>query len=459
MSLSVTLQTALQSLLAHQTALAVAAQNIANAQNPDYSRQVARLKASIPVPDPSLSEGMLWGQLGTGVTVREISRQSDALLMTALRMSGSRVAHHRALLEGLERIDALFSEPSDSGLNSLLTAFFEAWRDLAANPENIGSRAIVLERGQSLLSRLYTLHRQLDYEQSLAQMRFREEVEQLNRWLEHIARLNEQIVAARTVGLQPNDLMDERDATLRQIAELLSIQVNEQPNGSVLVLAGGHELVSGARFRSIKVVTGNDGFPVAVFEDTNEPLPLGEGILAAVREFGRQLLSALRSRLSAIVDALAQAVNALHQNGYGLDGSTGLPFFVFVNGRWEVNPALKDDPRKLAASLTGSPGNGDVAVQIAQLAEQPLAPLGGQTVLQAYQDIVGLVAARTNGVRNAYQAFSEVQRFLQNRRDMVSGVSLDEELVDIMRFQQAYLAAARVIQVVDNLVSELLQRL
>ncbi len=458
MAISVTLQTALQSLLAHQTALAVAAQNIANAQNPDYSRQVARLKAAIPIPDPSLSEGMLWGQLGTGVTVREISRQYDALLMAALRLSSSRVAHQRTLLDGLERVEALLSEPADSGTNSLFTAFFEAWRDLAANPENIGSRAIVLERGQSLLSRLYTLQQQLDYEQTLAQMRFRQEVDQLNLWLEHVARLNEQIVAARTVGLQPNDLMDERDATLRQIAERLSIQVFEQPNGSVLVLAGGHELISGARFRSIRVVISGS-FPSAAFSDTNDPLPLGEGLLAALQEFGQQVIATLRQRLTALVDAFAQAVNALHQTGYGLDGSTGQPFFVFANGRWQLNPTLQNDPQKLAASATGSPGNGDMAVRIAQLSEQPLSALNGQSVLEAYRQIVGWIAARTNGVRNAHDAFSEVQRFLQNRRDMVSGVSLDEELVDLMRFQQAYLAAARVIQAVDNLVSELLQRL
>jgi len=459
MSLSVTLQTALQSLLAHQTALAVAAQNIANAQNPDYSRQVARLKASIPIPDPSLSDGMLWGQLGTGVTVKEISRQYDALLLTALRMSNSRVAHQRTLLNGLERVNALLSEPTESSLNSLLAEFFEAWRDLASNPENIGNRAIVIERARLVLSRFQNLRSQLDHEKILVRLQFETEVEQLNGWLEHVARLNEQIVAAKTAGLQPNDLMDERDAVLRQIAERINIHVFEQPNGSVIVTASGHELVSNAQFRSIKVVFSADGAPSAVLSDTEEVLTLGEGILAALREFFQQLLETVQSQLKALVDNLAQAVNAFHQSGYGLDGSTGVPFFVLVNDEWQVNPVLIDDPRKLAASATGSVGNGDIAASIAKLAEEPLAGLNGQSLLGAYRNLVGLVAARTQGVQNAYTAFSEVQRFLQNRRDMVSGVSIDEELVDLMRFQQAYLAAARVIQAVDNLVNELLSRL
>ena len=459
MSLSVTLQAALQSLLAHQTALAVAAQNIANAQNPDYSRQVARLKASIPIPDPSLSDGVTWGQLGTGVTVSEISRQYDALLLTALRMSSSRVAHQRTLLNGLERLNALLSEPSESSLNNLLAEFFEAWRDLASNPENIGNRAIVIEKARLVLSRFQNLRSQLDYEKILVRMQFETEVEQLNGWLEHVARLNEQIVAAKTAGLQPNDLMDERDAVLRQIAERISIQVFEQPNGSVTVTASGHELISGAHFRSIKVVLSPEGIPSAVFSDTGENLPLGEGILAALREFFEQVLETVQSQLKALIDNLAQAVNSLHQSGYGLDGSTGEPFFVLVNGEWQVNPVLIEDPRKLAASSTGSAGNGEVAESIAKLAEEPLAGLNGQSVLGAYRNLVGLVAARTQGVQNAHSAFSEVQKFLQNRRDMVSGVSIDEELVDLMRFQQAYLAAARVIQAVDNLVNELLNRL
>lgn len=459
MSLSVTLQTALQSLLAHQTALAVVSQNIANAQNPDYSRQVARLKASIPIPDPSLSDGMLWGQLGTGVTVTEISRQYDALLLTALRMSNSRVAHQRTLLNGLERLNALLSEPTESSLNSLLAEFFEAWRDLASNPENIGNRAIVIERARLVLNRFQNIRTQLDHEKILVRLQFETEVEQLNGWLEHVARLNEQIVAAKTAGLQPNDLMDERDAVLRQIAQRISIQVFEQPNGSVIVTASGHELVSNAQFRTIKVEFSADGVPNAVLSDTEEVLPLGEGILAALREFFQQVLETVQNQLKAIVDNLAQAVNALHQSGYGLDGSTGEPFFVLINNEWQVNPNLVNDPRKVAASATGSAGNGEIAASIAKLAEEPLDSLNGQSVLGAYRNLIGLVAARTQGVQNSYKAFSEVQRFLQNRRDMVSGVSIDEELVDLMRFQQAYLAAARVIQAVDNLVNELLSRL
>ena len=459
MSLSVTLQTALQSLLAHQTALAVASQNIANAQNPDYSRQVARLKASIPIPDPSLSDGMLWGQLGTGVTVTEISRQYDALLLTALRMSNSRVAHQQTLLNGLERLNAILSEPTESSLNNLLAEFFEAWRDLASNPENIGNRAIVIERARLVLNRFQNIKTQLNYDKTLVRLQLETEVEQLNIWLEHVARLNEQIVAAKTAGLQPNDLMDERDAVLRQIAQRISIQVFEQPNGSVIVTASGHELVSNAQFRSIKVVLSTDGTPNATLSDTGNVLPLSEGILAALREFFQQILETIQNRLKAIVDNLAQAVNALHQSGYGLDGSTGEPFFVLINNEWQVNPSLINDPRKIAASATGSAGNGEIAASIAKLAEEPLDSLNGQSVLGAYRNLIGLVAARTQGVQNSYNAFSEVQRFLQNRRDVVSGVSIDEELVDLMRFQQAYLAAARVIQAVDNLVNELLSRL
>lgn len=459
MSLSVTLQTALQSLLAHQTALAVASQNIANAQNPDYSRQVARLKASIPIPDPSLSDGMLWGQLGTGVTVTEISRQYDALLLTALRMSNSRVAHQQTLLNGLERLNAILSEPTESSLNNLLAEFFEAWRDLASNPENIGNRAIVIERARLVLNRFQNIKTQLDYEKTLVRLQFETEVEQLNIWLEHVARLNEQIVAAKTAGLQPNDLMDERDAVLRQIAQRISIQVFEQPNGSVIVTASGHELVSNAQFRSMKVVLSTDGTPNATLSDTGNVLPLSEGILAALREFFQQILETIQNQLKAIVDNLAQAVNALHQSGYGLDGSTGELFFVLINNEWQVNPSLINDPRKVAASATGSAGNGEIAASIAKLAEEPLDSLNGQSMLGAYRNLIGLVTARTQGVQNSYKAFSEVQRFLQNRRDMVSGVSVDEELVDLMRFQQAYLAAARVIQAVDNLVNELLSRL
>jgi flagellar hook-associated protein 1 FlgK len=246
---------------------------------------------------------------------------------------------------------------------------------------------------------------------------------------------------------------------LRDIARLLPIQVSEQPNGSVMVLAGGHELVSANRFRSVKMVLDNDAKPVVVFDDTNNAVPLGEGVLAALQEFSHTVVKSLREKLQQLLDALANAVNEFHQSGFGLDGSTGEPFFVLVSGQWQVNPALLNDPRRLAASQTGAVGDGAVAAAIARLMDTPLASLGGQTVSAFYRNLIGDLAARTNGTQNALTAFSETRRFLQDRRDAVSGVSIDEEMVDLMRFQQAYIAAARVLQVVDNLVSDLLTNL
>ena len=459
MGLSVALQAALQSLLAHQVALATAAHNTANAQNPKYSRQVAKLQAALPIPEPSLREGMPFGQLGTGVTVGEIARQYDALLADSLRIADGRVGYHETLVNGLERVEALMGEPSDSGIAALMTEFFEAWRNLSANPENMGARALVLERARTLLSRFNALQSQLAHEQELSLRQMQEEVNALNRALAQVARLNEQIAAAKATGLQPNDLMDERDAVLRDIARLLPIQVSEQPNGSVMVLAGGHELVSANRFRSVKMVLDNDAKPVVVFDDTNNAVPLGEGALAALQEFSHTVVKSLREKLQQLLDALANAVNEFHQSGFGLDGSTGEPFFVLVSGQWQVNPALLNDPRRLAASQTGAVGDGAVAAAIARLMDTPLASLGGQTVSAFYRNLIGDLAARTNGTQNALTAFSETRRFLQDRRDAVSGVSIDEEMVDLMRFQQAYIAAARVLQVVDNLVSDLLTNL
>jgi flagellar hook-associated protein 1 FlgK len=350
-------------------------------------------------------------------------------------------------------------EPSDSGIAALMTEFFEAWRNLSANPENMGARALVLERARTLLSRFNALQSQLAHEQELSLRQMQEEVNALNRALAQVARLNEQIAAAKATGLQPNDLMDERDAVLRDIARLLPIQVSEQPNGSVMVLAGGHELVSANRFRSVKMVLDNDAKPVVVFDDTNNAVPLGEGVLAALQEFSHTVVKSLREKLQQLLDALANAVNEFHQSGFGLDGSTGEPFFVLVSSQWQVNPALLNDPRRLAASQTGAVGDGAVAAAIARLTDTPLASLGGQTVSAFYRNLIGDLAARTNGTQNALTAFSETRRFLQDRRDAVSGVSIDEEMVDLMRFQQAYIAAARVLQVVDNLVSDLLTNL
>lgn len=449
MSLMVALRTALQSLLSHQAALMVTAHNTANAQNPTYSRQVARLQAApLPWPLPEGGDGE-----GTGVRVAEIGRQHDALLEALLRTNGSRVAYWKTLREGLERVEEGVQEPSAGSLAASLTAFFQAWRDVASEPGNEGGRATLLEQAQSLLEQASALRKHLLQEQRLVVLQAEQEVEELNRLLAQVAQRNGEIAAAQAAGSWPNDGLDARDALLRGIAERLSIQVHPQPNGTVLVMAAGQELVAGTRPRTVRLLREGEGALQFVLEDTGEPLQVGEGRLGALRDLAREALAEFAQGLERWLEGLLRTVNALHTRGYGLEGSTGLPFFVQEGQEWRVNPELWAQPERIAASETGAPGDGRIAAAIGRLAEEEPGPLQGYTAW------VGRVAGRVRAARTTAEALEEVHRSLSNRRDALSGVSLDEEMVDLMRFQQAYTAAARVLQAVDQLLSTLLQRL
>ncbi len=456
---------ALRALQAQRLALNVVAHNIANANTPGYSRQTARLEPTPPYPWPGLTRSAGAGQLGTGVAVAGIDRLRDAFTDLQLRQQFTLSGYYTVLSDGYAQVEAVFNEPSDSGLNQQLGRFWSAWQELSLAPQDTSIRTSVIESAKNLaglfnqmVGRLRQLQRDLDF-------RVGSKVAEINELADRIARLNVQIGQIQGTGQNPNDLLDQRDQLIDRLSQIVRVAYIQGEGGQVTIYIGGRMLVHNEQAFSLSTAPGPGGFTRPVWAADGAPVDLGPaegGELKALMDLRDAVIPARIADLNGLAGALAGAVNAVHGSGYGLDGSTGLDFFVFTAGdeaaTLQVNPAVAADPLKIAAAQApGSPGDGRNALAIAQVRYQPLMP-GNTTLGEYYQQVVGRLGleARQAGDQKSNQEV--VKNYLETRRDGFSGVSLDEEAGRMVLYQRAFEAAARSLTVLDEVLDQLINR-
>jgi flagellar hook-associated protein 1 FlgK len=456
------LNTAVSALTAAQTAIDTAAHNTANASTPGYSRQRVNLVASSPFPFPAFNRSGLPGQLGTGVSISSITRARDAFLDGQIREGTALGGYWDARRDELAKVESVFPEPTGSGLGDVLGRVWSAWQDVAADPTSTAARAALTAQASSLAARfngdagqLTTLAGGIDTQLTGA-------VADINDIARQLASLNDQIQRVVVSGDHANDLSDQRDALLEQLSAMLPVTVEPQADGTVMVLVGGVDLVNHGDARTIVAGQNVAGGVEPQWAD-GSAVQLGTGRLSSLVETRDTTLAGYCASLNELAKGIADAVNALHQSGVDANGTAGQAFFTMTAGdeaaTLAVNAAIVGDPRLVAAATAANqPGDGGIAGQIADLRSALLFGSGSQTAVDRYAGLIaGIGADSKQGVDMAANQALVVDH-LTTRRESISGVSLDEEATDMIRFQHAYQAAARVITAVDEMLDQLINR-
>ncbi|MEW6302732.1 MAG: flagellar hook-associated protein FlgK [Verrucomicrobiota bacterium] len=461
-----TLNLGARSLQTQQQGVEVAGHNLANVNNPAYARQRLQIATSNAIPTAV-------GWQGTGAAGTAINQLRDTLLdrqmVAELSVQGSLAARQRALQFAEanlgERIDrnAVGTDAaaeaggvgSSQGISDAINGLFAAFQSVSTQPSSLTERQALLMRAAELTGRFNTvaarlsdLHKSLDESVSA-------DVSSANALLAEIARLNDQVYRAETGDGSPaNDLRDLRQQKLEELARFAPIELGEGPGG-LNVSVSGQLLVQGTQVEdTIELYDAGGGQLLVRTATGSQPLNLTSGSLAGTIEARDGSLAGLRTALDASAAGLAAAVNSIHRTGFGLTGATGADFFTGSGaGDIAVNAALLADPALFqAAGVSGNHGDNQVALALAQLADSPRAALGQQTFARHFGAAVAAVGQSLAGVNSQQTSQQAVLDLLEARRNSVSGVSLDEEMTDMMKFQKAYTASARLVSTIDEML-------
>ena len=449
-----------------QTAIQIASHNIANASTPGYSRQREVLSASSPQHTPL-------GVFGTGVQLSTIQRMRDGMLDQQFRDGSTQSSAFGMRSDLLQRVESVFAEPSDTGLSFALDQFYNSWSDLASSPSNPSARTVVQQRAGALASTFNQIAGQLDGLSAGTVDRALSYVSDVNRIATQLASINGQIVPMESAGAVASDLRDQRDVLLDELGTIAAVRVIDRPDGSNQVLVGTFSLVDGNTAKQLQV-TGSTTLSLQVVGSADQVRNIG-GALGALQDIHDTDLVQVRSKLDTLAAAIISDVNALHRTGWSptadataparnwipANGPTGsgIDFFDATHvtaGTIRLSATVAGNAGSIAASTAlNEPGNNTLALSVAGLRDG--APSAANATFGAdLRAVVGDVAGKVNQAKNSATVYGTLANQADQRRTAVFGVSVDEELIQVMRQQQAFAAASKIISAVDEMMQTLL---
>ena len=446
-------------LRAFQRGLDTVGHNVANVDTPGYSRQRVDLSAATPLDVRTGSAATL----GMGVTVAGISRIKDAFL-TVQRLDA---AGDMGRLEGgqsqLKSVEGAFLDTDGAGISGKLDAFFSAWSKLASNPNEPARKLEVQSAGSELAASIRTAYARVTSAGGETAVAAKNAIADATKLTTHIAELNSQIVAAKSAGTSPNDLMDERDRAIQSLGGIVDVTTGEEPNGALSVSLGGITLVDGA---------GSRGFPqtydatTGSLSDGTYTYPVRGGALSGLSDTAATIRD-VQGRLDTLANTLRSSANGLHASAVDANGVTGRNFFADVApplpqagaADLRLDAAIAADPGAILTGVTGASGDGSIALGLSRLKDDAPAALGGKTLSAYHRDLAAdvgrAVASRASGIETQTAVIAGIDA----RASAVSGVSTDEELTDMLRFQRSYGAAAKVLSTMDDVTKTLIDLL
>jgi flagellar hook-associated protein 1 FlgK len=344
-----------------------------------------------------------------------------------------------------------------------MSAFWSSWEDLAADPSSSAARTAVLTQAQSLAARFSRDAGQLTAQVSGVDGQVRGTLSSINDLATRIASLNTQIQGIVVSGDHPNDLMDQRDALVGQLNELVPTQAVAQKDGTVSLMIGGTALVDHDRTRTITAVDDASGHAVPTWS-TGDAVDVQGGKLKAYVEARDVTLAGYQASMNTLAKQIADAVNTAHQAGVDQNGNPGLALYTYTAGNaaasLAVNSAIGTNSALVVVATTAAaPGDTSIAARIADLRTTSTFGTGSQTPADAYASLIGQIGSDSKQATVMTGNQNLVLQQLQNRRESTSGVSLDEEATDVIRFQQAYDASAKVISVINEMLDTLINKM
>ena len=463
-----TLHLGQQSLQVQRTGIEVAGQNLANVNNPAYARQRVHIQTLPAVPTMN-------GLLGTGAEVAAIRQVRDRLIDGQLQQEFSVRGFLDAQQSALGLAQAILGHEIDRqsapelggstgtshGLGETLGELFNAFQSLSTAPTSISDRQVALAKAQTLAGQFNQMDQRLTQLQQSLDTSIQSDVAKANELLAEVATINSEIFRLEnSANGVANDLRDLRLEKIEALSKLVNVQATEQANGLVDISIGGVSMVDGVNaIDSLETYNSGPGGLLIRSATGQVPLTLTGGSIQGTIEAREGSVKTLQTDINALAAALITEVNAIHSAGFSLTGSTGAAFFTGANASdIAVNGALLGDPSLLQLSDTaGAAGNNGMALRLAQLADQQIAGLNNRTLVGDYDHSMVALGEALSSVNGSIEDQDIIEGMLLRQREAVSGVSMDEEMTDLVKFQKAFEASARLITTVDEMLDTIIR--
>lgn len=441
-------------LMTHQLAIAVTGQNISNVNTTGYSRQRVDLQSKVIVTSD--------GPMGAGVIDRKISRIYDQFLNVNIQQEIQQKGRWQTENQTLQQVEINFDESSGDGFSEHMSRFWNAWQDLTLNPSGYPERKALVIASEDLASNFREKSEYLDQIQSDMDERIKATADEINNLASQISDLNQKIYNFEINGSSANDFRDQRDVLINQLSEKIDLKTTENTDGRMRITLGdGNMLVDSSTFAEVTTQENSSGFLDVVWKDSSvssEPIPISNGEIKGWMNVGYIQIPEYKEKLDALADQFVLEVNNYHRLGINLEGNSGLDFFegttastIFVNEDIveNVNLIATAGPATLSDSIMA---DNSQAIAIAGLQNALTMDSDSATFDTFYNSIVSRVGSDVSNAASNLEHHTLTVNQLENFRESISGVSLDEEMVNLIKFQQGYSASAKLIDTVSQMM-------
>lgn len=557
MSLLSVLNTGTRGLNASQMAMDATSQNISNANVEGYSRKRLVLAADYR------TDGT-YGQVGMGVDVVSIERMRSKFIDDQIQRQNEEAGVFDEYLTAMKGVENTFNEPSNIGIQKYLNDFFNSWQSLANDPSNVAARTVVRTTAQTLTEKFAAASNELRELRQSRNDEIRLQVNKVNELAEKISALNSQIGSVEiSVNKKANDSRDKRDQLVKELSNIIDIQVTENERGQIAINSDGGILVSPIDFQKLAITTssftradGSQYSEVGIqWADSKKSYMPEKGKIRGLFDSRDVIIPGYQAKLDTLAKTLAEKVNETHLKGYSLNGYSGFPFFdENVTGASDIklSSAILADVKNIAAasggetlpsaantSLAGAhnfgtlvqlvrdpaaatpisatnivigsaivtsggiqltedvdyhinpvtgtfqmlhagydaadltinfqyrtnsfngPGDNTNALEIAKLNEKLIMTPdalgnGSATFTEYYSSMVGQVGLDVNAAQSNLDTRNYLLQQYEAQQDSVAGVSLDEEMSNMILFQRTYQASAHVISTAEKMLDILM---
>lgn len=448
-----------------QSALGTTSHNIANKSTEGFSRQRVDV-----ITNPSLGDGNK--RVGTGAKLSGITRTNNPWLEKQIEREGSNLAFLEGRSGALQRLEATFNEQTVKGLSNSMTEFFNSFRELANNPENLTARTVVRDNANMLIKNFQDMDRQIVSVANELNGVIDAGVKDVNAHAKEIARLNEKISSIEVTGVEANDERDRRDLLVKKLSEKLDISYAEDEKSGMINITAGKTaiLVSGTSHAELKTSNNQSNQTQVMYEmsaggtQTDLTEQFKRGALGGAIDLRDGMVASLRGDLADLSYNIANEVNNAHVEGFDRYSKQASDFFELpADGKFAIenlklSEAIRTDVGRIATSAkANAPGDNTIANVIHSLQFKPV--MGAErtfTFDSFYNSKVGEVGVMSQKSQANLESQKGILDQVKNVRESISGVSLDEEAQKMIEFQKSYEASARIIRMADEMFDTVL---